>query len=111
MPVRTGSSANDLPINRKRRYHRRWYRGCVPAAKPTISLDPELRDQIEAAAASAGVSFSAWMADAARQRLRKERVLGIIAEWEAEHGEFTEAEIAAVRTELGIGKRRPKKTA
>lgn len=83
----------------------------MPAAKPTISLDPELRDQIEAAATSAGVSFSAWLAEAARQRLRKERVLGLIAEWEAEHGEFTEAEIAAVRTELGIGKRRPKRTA
>ena len=55
----------------------------MPAAKPSISLDPELRDQIEAAAASAGVSFSAWLADAARQRLRKERVLGLITEWEA----------------------------
>lgn len=85
--------------------------GCMPAAKPSISLDPELRDQIEAAAASAGVSFSAWLADAARQRLRKERVLGLIAEWEAEHGEFTEAEIAAVRAELGLEKRRPKKSA
>jgi predicted transcriptional regulator len=84
--------------------------GGVPAAKPTISLDPDLRDQIEAAASQAGVSFSAWMADAARQRLRKERLLGLIAEWEAEHGEFTESEVAAVRAELGIG-RRGKKTA
>jgi hypothetical protein len=83
----------------------------MPAAKPTISLDPELRDQIEAAAASAGVSFSAWLADAARQRLRKDRLLGLIAEWEAEHGEITEAEAAAVRAELGIDKRRSKKTA
>lgn len=83
----------------------------MPAVKPTISLDPELRDQIEAAAASAGVSFSAWMADAARQRLRKERLLGLIAEWEAEHGEITEAEAAAARAELGIDKRRSKKTA
>jgi hypothetical protein len=83
----------------------------MPAAKPTISLDPELRDQIEAAAANAGVSFSAWLADAARQRLRKERLLGLIAEWEAEHGEITEAEAAAAQAELGIGQRRPKKTA
>lgn len=83
----------------------------MPAAKPTISLDPELRDQIEVAAASAGVSFSAWMADAARQRLRKERLLGLIAEWEAEHGEITEAEAAAARAELGIDRRRPRKTA
>ena len=83
----------------------------MPAAKPTISLDPELRAQIEAAAASSGVSFSAWMADAARQRLRKERLLGLIAEWEAEHGAITEAEAAAARIELGIDKRRSKKTA
>jgi hypothetical protein len=83
----------------------------VPAAKPTISLDPELRDQIEAAAASAGVSFSAWLADAARQRLRKERLLGLIEEWEAEHGEITEAEAAAARVELGIDRPRKKRTA
>ena len=82
----------------------------MPAAKPTIAQDPELRDQIEAAAANAGVSFSAWMADAARQRLRKERLLGLIADWELEHGEFREAEIAAARTELGIDKR-PEETA
>ncbi|HEV3365422.1 MAG TPA: hypothetical protein VG795_15035 [Acidimicrobiia bacterium] len=84
----------------------------MPAAKPTISLDPDLRYQIEAAAATAGVSFSAWLADAARQRLRKERLLGLIAEWEAEHGEFTEAEVAAARAELGLERRpRSKKTA
>ena len=79
----------------------------MPAAKSTISLDPQLRDQIEAAAASAGESFSAWLADAARLRLRKERVLELIAEWETEHGEFSEGEIAAARAELGIGNRRP----
>ena len=83
----------------------------MPAAKPTISLEPDLRDQIEAAAASAGVSFSAWLADAARQRLRKDRLLGLIAEWEAEHGEITETEAAAARAELGIDRRRSKKTA
>ena len=83
----------------------------MPAAKPTISMDPELRDQIDAAAASAGVSFSAWLADAARQRLRKERLLGLIAEWEAEHGEITEDEAASARAELGIDRRRRKKTA
>lgn len=83
----------------------------MPAAKPTISLDPELRNQIEAAAAGAGVSFSAWVAEAARQRLRKERLLGLIAEWEAEHGSFTDEERAEARSELGLERRRSKKTA
>lgn len=78
----------------------------MPAAKPTISLDSELKDQIEAAARAAGVSFSAWMADAARQRLRKERLLGLIAEWETEHGPITEDEAADARTELGLASRR-----
>jgi hypothetical protein len=36
------------------------------------------------------------------KRLRKERLLGLIAEWEADHGEITEAEAAAARAELGI---------
>ena len=83
----------------------------MPAAKPTISLDPELRDQIESAASGAGVSFSAWIAEAARQRLRKERLLGLIAEWESEHGAFTEQERAEARAELGIGRRGGRKTA
>lgn len=78
----------------------------MPAAKPTISLDPELRDQIEAAAASAGVPFSAWLAEAARQRLRRERLLGLIAEWEAEHGAFTEEERTEAQAELGLARRR-----
>ena len=83
----------------------------MPASKPTISLDPELKAQIEAAAAVSGESFSAWMADAARQRLRKERLLGLIAEWETEHGPITEDEAAAARAELGIPSRRRKKSA
>jgi hypothetical protein len=72
----------------------------MPAAKPTISL--------ETAAASAGVSFSAWLAEAARQRLRRERLLGLIAEWEDEHGAFTDEERAEARAELGIGRRSAK---
>lgn len=89
----------------------RWYHVWMPAAKPTISLDPDLRDQIEAAASGAGVSFSAWLAEAARQRLRKERLLGLIAEWEAEHGAFTEEERAEARAELGINQRRSRTSA
>lgn len=75
----------------------------VSVAKPTISMDPDLYAAAKAAAERAGVSFSAWIEDAAGHKLRKERLLDLVAEWEAENGPITEAEAAAARAELGLG--------
>ena len=45
--------------------------------------------------------MSAWLADAARRRLVTRGLHDVVADWEAVHGEFTEAELARARAELG----------
>ena len=39
--------------------------------------------------------FAAWLADAARRKLRAEGLLRVVAEWEKQHGEITNAELTA----------------
>lgn len=53
-----------------------------------------------AAAAEDGVSVSAWLTEAARDALLIKNGLSGVAEWEAENGAITEAELAAARQRL-----------
>ena len=64
--------------------------------KLTISLDEELAADI---ALRAQGSVSAWLAEAARARLRQERLVEAVAAYETEAEAFTEAELAALRAE------------
>ncbi len=69
----------------------------------------------EAASASAerhGLSLSAWLTRAAENALAVEDGLAAVAEWEAQHGALTAAELAAadaaLRTASGA-RRRPRR--
>jgi 3-oxoacyl-ACP reductase-like protein len=80
----------------------------------SISFAPELGDAVREAAERAGMTLSAWLAEAARAKLRaeedeqeahKRRMQGLnefLDEWEAEHGAFTEEELAAAAREMGL---------
>ncbi len=68
-----------------------------PSPKLAITVDPDIHEQVVAAAAHEGVSVSAWMTEAARRALLVRDGLIAIAEWEKDHGEFTAAEIAEAR--------------
>lgn len=74
----------------------------------SISIDPQLGDDVRVAARRAGVSVSAWLAEAASARLRKQALAEFLAGWQAKHGTITAAELAKARAELGHagGKRR-----
>jgi hypothetical protein len=67
----------------------------------SISMDPVLGDDVRAAAERAGVSLSAWIAEAAASRLRHEALAQFLADWQDEHGAITEAELTKARAELG----------
>ncbi len=54
-----------------------------------------------AAAEAEGVSVSAWMTAAAKHALKLRDGLAAVAEWEAEHGAFTEEELDAARRRIG----------
>lgn len=68
-----------------------------PSPKLAITVDPDVYEQVVAAAAAEGVSISAWMTAAARRALLIRDGLHAVAEWENEHGAFTEAEMNAAR--------------
>ncbi|MFT3876667.1 MAG: hypothetical protein QM708_09630 [Propioniciclava sp.] len=78
--------------------------------KRSISLAGDLAAQIEAAAAAADTSVSAWLAESAAHRLRMEAGRRAFAEWEAENGVLTEQERrdASLRVDrmLGLGEAR-----
>jgi hypothetical protein len=68
-----------------------------PSPKLAITVDPDVHENILAAAAREGVSVSAWMTDAARQALRRRAGLAAVALWEKQHGRFTTEEMNEAR--------------
>ena len=72
----------------------------VPAKKYSASMDDELLDDVGLAAEAAGVTVSAWMAQAARDRLDILGLQQLVAEWEAEHGAFTQEQLDAADREI-----------
>lgn len=62
--------------------------------KMSVSFDLELGEAIRVAAHDSGQSVSAWLAEAARDRLRLEALEQAVASWEQEFGPLTDTEIA-----------------
>jgi hypothetical protein len=63
--------------------------------KRSISMPPDLDAEIAAAAARAGMSYSAWLADTARKEFAIRAGLGAVGQFERDHGAFTPEELAA----------------
>jgi len=68
-----------------------------PSPKLAITVDPEIHEDILAAAARDGLSVSAWMTTAAREALRRRAGLAAIAQWEKQHGSLTAEEMNEAR--------------
>ena len=66
----------------------------VVRKKRSISIPPDLDTQIAAAAAQAGMSYSAWLADTARKEFTIRAGLAAVSQFEADHGAFTPAELS-----------------
>jgi len=73
-----------------------------PSPKLAITVDPDVYAQVVATAAAEGMSVSAWMTAAARRALRIRDGLAAVAEWEADHGALTAAELEAGRRRSGV---------
>jgi hypothetical protein len=71
-----------------------------PSPKLAITVDPDVHKSIVAAAASEGVSVSAWMTEAARDALKIRAGLEAVAEWEKKHGAFTGEELTEARRQV-----------
>jgi hypothetical protein len=83
-----------------------------PSPKLAITVEADVHDRVLDAAAAEGVSVSAWMTSAARRALLVRDGLAAVADWEAEHGALTEAELSAARrrvaAQVGATSARPK---
>jgi hypothetical protein len=79
-----------------------------PSPKLAITIAPDVHQQVLAAAARRGISVSAWLTDAARLALKIRDGLAAVAEWEAEHGALTDAELKVARQRL-VSYRRPRR--
>jgi hypothetical protein len=66
----------------------------MTVARLAISIDAELARAVRRAAGKGATS--AWLADAARRKLRAEGLLRAVRDWEREAGEITATELRAV---------------
>lgn len=67
----------------------------MPAVKRSVSFDPEVWKVAEAAAREEGTSLSALVNDSLTEHLALRRGLRAMEQWQADHGPFTEEELAA----------------
>jgi hypothetical protein len=63
----------------------------MTVARFAVSFDEELAREVRKAAGNEPTS--AWLADAARRKLRAAGLLKVVQEWEALHGELTPEEL------------------
>lgn len=67
----------------------------VAVVKRSVSIDAEVAAAVEAAASEDGVSFSAWLSEAAHRQLLVREGLRGVAEWETDAGPLSPDELAA----------------
>jgi hypothetical protein len=66
----------------------------TPSPKISITMHPDVHERMVSAAQEEGLSVSAWISQAAEDRLAIKEGLQVVADWEAEHGSFTPEELA-----------------
>jgi hypothetical protein len=76
----------------------------MTVARLAISFDAELARAVRRAAGKEPTS--AWLADAARRKLRAEGLLRVVGEWEGGQGALSDAELRAARRKQRARRRR-----
>ena len=66
----------------------------------SVSFDLELGEAIRSSATDSGQSVSAWLAEAARDRLRLEALADALASWQHEFGPLADAEVEEAERSL-----------
>ena len=72
----------------------------VVTKKITITLPEEHLEQAKQLADQAGLPLSTWIAQTVEHEMRIQAGLAAMREWEAEHGAFTEEELAKAHAVL-----------
>lgn len=75
----------------------------------SITLEPRLGAAVRKAARRAGLSVSAWIAEATAARIRGQALRDSLDAWDAEDGPLTKDEIEAAARKLGLGSRKARR--
>ena len=78
--------------------------------KRSISMPPDLDAEIAAAAARAGMSYSAWLADTARKEFAIGAGLAAVSQFERDQGAFTPEEASAAEDWAATALKRARRT-
>ena len=65
-------------------------------------MDPNLGDEVRAAAEHSGKNLSSWIAEASAAKLRSEALSKLLDDWEDQHGPLTSEELGKAEAELGL---------
>jgi predicted transcriptional regulator len=68
----------------------------------TVSLPTEVREAAQRIAEETGTSFSGVVTEALLTVVRQRVLAEVLADYQAEHGAFTEDEIRAAAAEMGL---------
>ena len=79
---------------------------CMNVERMSITMDPRLGAEVRKAAKRAGVSLSAWIAQATADRVRNEALGRALDRWEAEDGPYTADELSSAAEALGLARKR-----
>ena len=74
----------------------------MKATKMSISLESELGEEVREAARKAGKGLSAWLAEAAAEKLRAEALDEFLDQWQRENGPITPEELRRARAKLDL---------
>ena len=78
--------------------------------KRSISMPPDLDAEIAAAAAQAGMSYSAWLANTARKEFTIRAGLAAVSQFEQDNGAFTPEELAEAQQWAATAVERARRT-
>lgn len=81
----------------------------MPVKKLSVALDESVASAAQRSAERSGLSLSAWLNRAASHALTVEEGLRAVAEWEREHGAFTEQELRQADHFLDSVAKRPRR--
>jgi hypothetical protein len=74
----------------------------MPVDRFSLTMDPDLGAAVRDAAERAGTTVSAWLSQAAADRVRNELLGAALDRWAEEDGPLTEEELAEARAALGF---------
>lgn len=93
-----------MPARRRRRFgsYRRMISVMTSVERVTVSLPAQVRQAAQQIAESTGTSFSAVVTSALESWMRGRLADAWLADYQAEHGAFTEEELERLATEAGV---------